>query len=115
MASKAQRGFHAGFDVGDEQGVEIECGELLHLLPHNSRTECIRASDLEHVCTSSQQLGDEFIARESEGEPFRIVVPRIVCHQAETFQALLLSLFDHALVLWFFGLAHPVIPPSRRE
>src|ERR1700678_2400029 len=92
---------HPLLHVGDESGIEVGGGEFRDVLSHDAGAKGIGTADLKYVRATGKQLGDKLVARQREGEPLWIVVPSIASHKAETLEALLLSLFEHALVLWF--------------
>ena len=86
-------------DVLDEQRVEIVDGDVRHLLEHDARAEGVAAADLADIAAARQHLGDEFVARQEERQPARIVVPDLVGHQAERGQPDRIAQFEAAIVL----------------
>ena len=54
---------HPLFDIGDEQRIEVDGGDLADGLLNDARPESIGAADLQHPGAARQHLGDELVAR----------------------------------------------------
>ena len=53
---------NAFLDVGNEQRVEVDCGDVIDGLLDESSAECIGTSDLQHVTPAFQHFGNKLIS-----------------------------------------------------
>ncbi len=90
---------HAPVDVVDEDGIEIDSGELAHLLLNDPGGERVGAPDFEHPVAPAHHLGHEFVTREREGKALGIVIPGLARHQSEAFKAFLFEFVEDWFVL----------------
>src|SRR5579872_5870973 len=85
--------------VSDKARVKINARQPFHRLAHESRGKCVAASDFQDMLASGKHLCDEFVAREREGEPLRVVEISPGGHQSEPFGPLHPHLTNALLVL----------------
>src|SRR5262245_35520114 len=108
---------HAPVDVLDEDRIEIDRGELSHLLPNDPGREGVGASDLEHAPAPAHHLGYKFVTRKGEGQALGVIVPGLASHQSEAFEAFLLEFVEDWFVLRLAGpTPNPTFPcPAPTE